>query len=202
MTVRLDGVELSVSEETMEKGKEAVFETARQKALSKNSVIVNIIVDGIDIEDEDAFFSLSGGHDIQFVSQPIIDLVRESVEEGKKYIPVLLKGLEGIATMIEENKEADARNAFTQAIEGINWLVGVFSKNCALLGITSSGLESGDWDNDSKELNGALEAMVSVMESGRTMRMAYIIRERLSPAIEKFALYWSDIESQLNRPLQ
>jgi hypothetical protein len=202
MTIWLDGVELSVSEETIEEGKEAVFESARKKALSENRVIINIKVDGVEIEDEDAFFALSGGRDVQFVSQPIIDLVRESVAEGRKYIPALLKGLEGIATMIEENDEAGARNAFSQAIEGINWLVGVFGKSCALLGVTSDGLASGDWDRDAGELNGALEEMVSVMESGRTMRMAYIIRERLSPVVEKFALYWSDIESQLDRPLQ
>ncbi|MDR1509573.1 MAG: hypothetical protein LBS53_08045 [Synergistaceae bacterium] len=202
MTIWLDGVELSVSDETIKEGKEAVFEAARQKARLEKSVIVDIIVDGVEIEDEDAFFSLSGGRDVRFVSQPIIDLVRESVAEGQRYIPALTKGLEGIATMIEENREADARNAFSQAIDGINWLVGVFAKSCALLGITSGGLSSGDWDKDSKELNGALEEMVSAMESGRAMRMAYIIRERLSPAIEKFALYWSDIESQLDRPLQ
>jgi hypothetical protein len=202
MMIRLDGEEFFVSGETMEEGKEAVYEAARKKALSNNRVIVNITVDGVDIEDEDAFFSLSGGRDVQFVSQPIIDLVRESVAEGRKYIPVLTKGLDGIATMIEENKETEARNAFSQAIDGINWLVGVFSKSCALLGITSGGLVSGDWDEDSKELNGALEEMASAMESGRTMRMAYIIRERLRPAVEKFASYWSDIESQLDRPLQ
>jgi hypothetical protein len=202
MTIWLDGVELSVSDETIEEGKEAVFGAARKKALSGNRVIVNIIVDGVEIEDEEAFFSLSGGRDVRFVSQPIIDLVRESVAEGQRYIPALLKGLEGIATMIEENNETGARNAFSQAIDGINWLVGVFAKSCALLGVTSSGLASGDWDKDSKELNSALEEMVSVMESGRVMRMAYIIRERLNPAIEKFALYWSDIESQLDRPLQ
>ena len=202
MTIWLDGVELSVGEETIEEGKEAVFDAARKKALSGNRVIVNITVDGVEIEDEDAFFSLSGGRDVRFVSQPIIDLVRESVAEGQRYIPALLKGLEGIATMIEENNETGARNAFSQAIDGINWLVGVFAKSCALLGVTSSGLASGDWDKDAGELNAALEEMVSVMESGRTMRMAYIIRERLSPAIEKFASYWSDIESQLDRPLQ
>ncbi|MDR2780739.1 MAG: hypothetical protein LBB28_06400 [Synergistaceae bacterium] len=202
MTILLDGVELSIDEETIKESKEAVYEAARKKALLGNRVIVNITVDGVRIEDEDAFFALSGGRDVQFISQPIIDLVRESVAEGRRYIPVLIKGLEGIATMIEENNETGARNAFSQAIDGINWLVGVFSKSCALLGITSSGLASGDWDKDSKDLNGALEEMVSVMESGRTMRMAYIMRERLSPAIEKFASYWSDIESQLDRPLQ
>jgi hypothetical protein len=201
MRVRLDEVELSISEGILEEGKEAIFEEARKNALSKNSVIVEITVDGVRIEDEETFFSLSGGVDICFASQPIIGLVRESVEEGMKYIPTLLGGLEGIATLIEEGREQEAQNSFSQAIEGINWLVGVFSKSCALLGVTSDGLSSGDWDRDSKELNETLEEIISIMEGGRAMRMAFVIRERLVPVIGKFASYWSDISSQLESPI-
>jgi hypothetical protein len=202
MRVRLDDALLQISESVIEEGKEAVFEFARRNALSKNSVIVEIVVDGVQIEDEATFFSLAGGVDIHFVSQPIIGLVRESVEEGQKYIPTLLKGLEGIATLIEEGSERDAQSSFAQAIEGINWLVGVFAKSCALLGITADSLSAGDWALDSKEMNETLEEIISIMESGRAMRMAFIIRERLIPAVGKFGAYWSDISSQLESPLQ
>jgi len=202
MRIRLDEVELPLSEKIIEEGKEAVFEAARRSALSKKSVIVEIMVDGVQIEDEETFFSLSGGVDIHFTSQPIILLVRESVEEGRKYIPTLLKGLEGIATLIEEGRDNEATNSFAQAVEGINWLVGVFARSCALLGITSDVLSAGDWAKDSKELNEALEEIISVMESGRAMRMAFSIRERLIPEITKFSSYWSDISSQLDSPLQ
>ena len=202
MRVRLDGVELPISENIIEEGKEAVFEAARRNALSKNSVIVEISVDGVQIEDEETFFALSGGVDVNFASQPIIYLVRESVGEGQRYIPALLKGLEGIATLIEEGRDGEAQSSFSQAIEGINWLVGVFAKSCALLGITSDGLASGDWTKDSKELNEVLEEIISIMEKGRAMRMAFVIRERLVPVIGKFSSYWSDVSSQLESPLQ
>jgi hypothetical protein len=202
MRVTLDGAELPIDDNLMTEGKEAIFEAARRNAVSNNRVIVGITVDDVRIEDEEAFLSLSGGIDIRFSSQPIIDLVRESVEEGRRYIPTLLKGLEGIATMIEEGREADAQVPFSQAVEGINWLVGVFAKSSALLGITADGLSSGNWNDDSRRLNETLEEMISVMESGRTMRMAYIIRERLVPVMKRFALYWSDISAQLESPLQ
>ena len=201
MRIRLDEIELPLSEEIIEEGKEAIFEAARRDALSKKSVIVEIIVDGIQIEDEETFFSLSGGVDIHFTSQPIISLVRESVEEGQKYIPTLLKGLEGIATLIEEGRYNEAQNSFAKAVEGIHWLVGVFAKSCALLGITSDSLSAGDWAKDSKELNDVLEEIISIMESGRAMRMAFVIRERLVPEITKFSSYWSDVSSQLDSPL-
>jgi hypothetical protein len=202
MRIRLDETELPLSDEIIEEGKEAIFEAARRNALSKKSVIVEIIVDGVQIEDEEAFFSLSGGMDVHFKSQPIISLVRESMEEGQKYIPALLKGLEGIATLIEEGRENEAQNSFAQAVEGINWLVGVFAKSCALLGITSDSLSAGDWAKDSKELNEALGEIISIMEGGRTKRMEFTHRERLVPEKAKFSSYWSNESSQLDSPLQ
>jgi hypothetical protein len=104
--------------------------------------------------------------------------------------------------MIEEGREKDVQVPFSQAVEGINWLVGVFAKSCTLLGITAGGLSSGNWNDDLRRLNETLEEMISVMESGRTMRMAYTIRERLIPVMKRFALYWSDISAQLETPLQ
>ncbi|MDR0652497.1 MAG: hypothetical protein LBG12_04220 [Synergistaceae bacterium] len=202
MRVTLDGVKLPIDDNLIAEGKKAIFEAARRSAVSNNRVIVGITVDDVRIEEEEAFLSLSGGIDIQFISQPIIDLVRESVEEGRRYIPTLLKGLEGIATMIEEGREKDAQVPFSQAVEGINWLVGVFAKSSALLGITAEGLSSGNWNDDSRRLNETLEEMISVMEGGRMMRMAYIIRERLIPVMKRFASYWSDISAQLESPLQ
>ena len=202
MRIRLDEVELPLSDEIIKRGKETIFEAVRREALSKKSVIVDIIVDGVQIDDEETFFALSGGVDILFTSQPVISLVRESVDEGWKYIPILIKGLEGIATLIEEGRDNEAQSSFIQAVEGINWLVGVFARSCALLGITSDNLSAGDWSMDSKELNEALEEIISIIESKRTMRMALVIRERLIPEITKFTSYWSDISSQLDNPLQ
>ncbi|MDR3164820.1 MAG: hypothetical protein LBU13_04515 [Synergistaceae bacterium] len=202
MRVTLDGAELPIDDNLMAEGKAAIFEAARRGAISKNRVIVEIIVDGVQIENEDAFLALSGGIDVRFSSQPVIDLVRESVDEGQRYIPALLKGLEGIATMIEEGRDEDAKAPFNQAVEGINWLVGVFAKSSALLGITADGLSSGNWNDDSRRLNETLEEMISAMESGRKMRMAYIIRERLVPVMSKFASYWTDISAHIESPLQ
>ncbi|MDR0764023.1 MAG: hypothetical protein LBE65_00310 [Synergistaceae bacterium] len=201
MRVTLDGAEIPIDDNSSA-GKEAIFEAAREIAVSNNSVVVGITVDGVQIADETAFLSLSGGIDIRFTSQPIIELVRESVEEGQRYIPALLKGLEGIATMIEEGREVDARIPFNQAVEGINWLVGVFAKSRALLGITADVFPSGNWNDDSRRLNETLGEMVSAMESGRMMSMAYIIRERLVPVMGKFASYWSDISVWIESPLQ
>ncbi|MDR1472348.1 MAG: hypothetical protein LBS75_07480 [Synergistaceae bacterium] len=202
MRVRLDDVELSADGDIAQKSKSEIYDMAHRSAISKNRVIVNMLVDGEAIQDEEAFLSLFGGTDIQFVSQPVIDLVRESVSEGQRYLPTLTAGLRGIATMFEEGRDQDAKISFSQAIDGINWLVSVFDRSCGLLGINSNSFRSGNMTDDFSYLNKTLEEVASAMGGGKSMRIAYLIRERMLPGINKFAAYWSEVAEQLDSPLQ
>jgi hypothetical protein len=202
MRVRIDDVELPLDEAILEKGKEAIYEEAQRAAKAEKRVIIDFIVDGEPVGGEDAFFSLSGGFDIKFVTQPIRVLVSESMREGSKYMFALKRGLETIATLFEESRARDAQVKFGQAIEGIKWLTGVFNKSCLLLGVTEENLKFGDFKRDFDDLNSALEALASSMESGRTMGQAFLIRERLAPAIERFSGYWNEIASMVDIPLQ
>ncbi|MDR3332731.1 MAG: hypothetical protein LBT08_08880 [Synergistaceae bacterium] len=202
MRVRLDDVELSLDDGVIDGGHEAIYEEARKKARASRRVIIDIIVDGESVGEEDAFFSLSGGLDIRFVTQPIRDLVSESMDEGKRYFVSLKQGLDSIATLFEESNVHDAQAKFAQAIDGINWLLGVFDKSCLLLGVTSGSLRSGDYEKDLGDLNQALTELASSMESGKTMSQAYLIREKLAPSIERFSVYWDEVAALLGAPLQ
>ena len=202
MRIRLDGKELSLAQEVIDEGKEAVFTAARQEALEKKSVIVNITVDGEPIDDEEVFFSLSGGFDIEFESQPVLDLVNESLSEGNRYSPILIAGLESIATLFEENKTSEARNKFVQALEGINWLIKVFDNCCILLSSSPEHMESGNFNEDIAALNGALEEIITAMDDGKTMAQAWLIREKLLPSVRQLFLYWNELAKELDSPLQ
>jgi hypothetical protein len=193
MRIRLDEADFPLDGAVVEVGKRAVFEAAKQEALSRGRVIVDIVVDGESVNDEEVFFSLSGGIDIQFLTQPVRELVGESVAEGLRYLPRLQRGLDEVATRFEEGRDAEAQSAFAQAIEGINWLIDVFNKSCMLLGISSAGLRSGRFEQDFEALRDALEALVAAMEAGKSMSLAYLIREKLLPAIDAFAPYWQEI---------
>lgn len=202
LRVRLDDVELALSEDVLEKGKRAVFEVARQDALGRNAVIVGIMVDGEPINDEETFYSLSGGLDIHFTSQPVRDLVAESLGEGERYLPLLSTGLETVATLFEEKKNDEAQSKLLQAIEGINWLVDVFDKSCVLMGIRPDVLKSGNFLQDRATLNDVLSEMVDVMESEKMIDLAYLIREKLLPVVNKFSVYWAEISTEMESPLQ
>ena len=84
MKIMLDEQELSLPEGILNGGKKAILEFVQKRALAVRSVIVEIVVDGEFLCDEDAFFALSGGLDIRFVSQPIRDLVKELLDEADR----------------------------------------------------------------------------------------------------------------------
>lgn len=202
MRVWLDEVELSLSGDITANGKRAVFEAARQDALGRNAVIVGITVDGEAIADEEAFYSLSGGLDIHFTSQPLRELVDESLGEGERYLPHLSSGLELVAALIEEKKEGEAQVKLIQAVEGINWLIDVFDKSCILMGIRPGELKSGDFLRDRSTLNEVLTEMLEVMEKEQMIGLAYLIREKLLPSVGKISAYWMEIKTEAESTLQ
>jgi hypothetical protein len=202
MRIMIDDVEFPLDEDIIEEGRESIYEEVRSETASAKRVIVDIIVDGESVGDEDTFMSLSGGYEVRFVTKPIRDLVEESLREGSRYFIALKNGLDSIATLLEESRDHDAHAKFSQAIDGIRWLAGVFDKSCRLLGVTAANMRTGNFESDLGELNRALDELAKSMESGKTMNQAYLIRDRLMPAIEVFSNYWREISSLLESPLQ
>lgn len=181
--------------------KKSIFEAVKREVVGRNRVITQVIVDGNILDDLDLFQMLSAGTEAQFVTQPIRELVAQSMSEGANYIPLLKNGLESVATDFEAGRDSDALGKFTQAVEGINWLIGVFDRSCILLGVTTNMLTSGNFDEDMGDMRDALEKMTAAMENGKNMVLAYQIREKLLPAIDRFSLYWSEVSSQPDAPL-
>lgn len=202
MRIRLDDEVISLDDDIIEEGKEAIYNEAKRIAVSRNRVITETILDGEGIDDLDVFFSLSSGQDIQFVTQPVRALVHDSMAEGSKYFPSLFVGLENVATKFEAKKDQEAQGLLAQAIDGINWLFGVFDRTCILMAVTTDSLESGDFTKDSEDIKSVLDEMTSTMEEGKNLKLAYVIREKLIPALRSFSTYWDEVAKSLESPLQ
>jgi hypothetical protein len=201
MRIRLDDMDVALEDSIIAAGKEAVFSEIKRIALEGSGVIVEIIVDGETVPDEEAFFSLAGGYDIRFISQPIKDLVRESIEEGDRYLPLLKDGLEAVATLFERGDYHEAQSRLSQGVEGIDWLSSVLGKCCILRGIALSDFKSGNYEEYTAELNKTLNELISSLESGKNLQIAYIIRENLSQLINRFSDFWDEIKEQIDTPL-
>lgn len=202
MKIMLDEQELTLPEGILNGGKKAILEFVQKRALAVRSVIVEIVVDGESLCDEDAFLALSGGLDIRFVSQPIRDLVKESLDEADRYFRLLPDGLESVATLFEQKNDAEAESKFAQLIEGIEWLLQVFGKSCTLLGVNPYDIKVGNFVRDTEALNKALEKLADAKADGRTREVAWILREELLPVVKSLPIYWSELRGVLAEPLQ
>ncbi|MDL2264356.1 hypothetical protein LJC31_06855 [Synergistaceae bacterium OttesenSCG-928-I11] len=201
MRIRLDDEELVLDDDIVEEGKEEIYEEVKRIASTRGRVITGTVLDGEPIDDIDVFLSISSGQDIQFISQSVRALVIDSLAEGAKYLPTLLGGLGNVATRFEAGDDKEAQGMLVTAIEGINWLFGVFERSCGLLGITAESLVSGDFGKDSGNIKQVLDEMTSAMEGGKNLKIAFVIRDRLIPAMECFAMYWDEVARTLEAPL-
>jgi hypothetical protein len=102
----LDDAEWNVADELVNQSKESLLGAARKLAEEKGAIISGITVDGIEVE-EDVFLQLSAGVDIQFKTQSIRELLRESLADGQAYFPSLLSGLERVADLFEANNKEE-----------------------------------------------------------------------------------------------
>jgi hypothetical protein len=202
MRIRLDDVELALGEDILNGGKAAIYEAARRLAREDGRVVVDILVDGGSVPDEGAFLALSGGLDIRFVTQPVRQLIPESIAEGERYIPILENGLESVATLLEGGKDNEALSRFAQCVEGIDWLMSVFEKCRFLLNVPADSFKCGNYDEFTGEFTRAQRDVLSSMEGGKNMRVAFLVRDEILPLISRFSMFWNEVKELADTPLQ
>jgi hypothetical protein len=202
MRIWLDDEELALADDVIAEGKEEIYEEVKRIASTRGRIITGMVLDGEAIDDFDVFVLVVGGQEVVFNSQSVRELVIETIAEGAEYLPALLNGLGSIAAKLETGSDKEAQNMLADAVEGINWLFSVFERSCALLGIAAESFTSGNLAEEADVIRGILEEMTSVMESGKNLELAFVIRDRLIPAMERFRLYWGEVARTLEAPLQ
>ena len=201
MRVRLDDAEWNVADELVNQGKESLLGAARKLAEEKGAIISGITVDGVEVE-EDVFLQLSAGVDIQFKTQSIRALLRESLADGQAYFPSLLSGLERVADLFEANNKEEGLRLFAQALEGIGWILQVMDRASLLLCTRTDFLSSGDISRELADLCEKVTSLSAVLEEGKHLEIAYRIREDLLPSLRKLSLSWGEMVSQAEGTLQ
>lgn len=202
MKIFVDGEVFALPEGAEADGKKGIYESVRLAAIKDGRVITNVIVDGAELAEPDLFLEIAGGIEARFETQAVRVLVGESLAEGTKYMPTLIAGLETIATKFEKGENKDAGDMFGQAAEGVNWLFGVFERCCGLLGVTAETLKTGNFAEDSEHIKDVLNEMTASMEAGEDLKLAFLIRDKLIPVIERFSKYWEEVSNVRHAPLQ
>ena len=184
MKVYLDGQEVGPLD-----GADApsVLSAVRGQVAKDGRVITGLRVDSVEMDDE-AFLNLSGGVSAHFVSQPVRDLVRESLDNALDYAPRLTKGLEEISLHFERNELATAESKLADAAEGLDWLLRVFHHCGALLAVGAEADDTG-LAKLKESLAAAVDRLGSLHEERQYPQMALSIRQALLPKVHEFAAH-------------
>jgi hypothetical protein len=159
----------------------------RGQVAKDGRVITELRVDDVEMDDE-AFLNLAGGMAARFVSQPVRDLVRESLDDALGYVPRLVNGLEEIALHFDRNELGTAEGKLADAAEGLDWLLRVFHYCSALLAVGEETDEPG-----LAKLKESLAAAVDQRGAQHAKRcdpqMAHANRQDLLPNVNEFVTH-------------
>ncbi|MDR1622367.1 MAG: hypothetical protein LBS00_08340 [Synergistaceae bacterium] len=165
----------------------SILNVVRGETSRNGRVVTEVRLDGV-VMDEEAFLNVTGGLAARFTSQPVRELIRESLGEAVAYIPRLTDGLEEIALHFEKNEIAIGEGKLADAADGLDWLLLVFQNCSALLAIDEEMNDLG-----LKELKTALSESINSLGTLHTERqypqMALCIRQKLIPEIENFSVH-------------
>jgi hypothetical protein len=165
----------------------SILKAVRGEVSRNGRVVTEILMDGVVI-DEEAFLNVTGGLAVRFVSQPVRELVHDSLDEAINYIPRLVKGLEEIALHFEKNEIAAGQGKLADAADGLDWLLLVF-QNCSALLAVEEEINNLGLDELKTALSKSINSLGTLHTECQYLQMALCIRQKLIPEIEKFSMH-------------
>ena len=161
-----------------------VLEAVRAEAARSGLVLTGIQVDGVEM-DENAFLALSGGMAAHFTLTPVRVLVQETLTEALDYVSRLKKGLEEIAGHLEGGETSAAQGKLSNAMEGLDWLLGVYERCSALAAVPFAEEEEQAFRD---ALLSTLNRLAELMDGKKYLQMALVLRQELLPSVNTLAL--------------
>ncbi len=161
-----------------------ILEAVRSYISKEGRVITSMSLDGMDI-DEDIFIKTSSGMSVNFTSCPVNDLVKETLEEAEAYIPRLISGFSEIASHFEGNELSKAQGKLAEALDGLDWLLTVYSRCSALLLMNPSELEQKALQDT---LLNSINRLNDLLVDKKYLQTALCIRQQLLPGIENISM--------------
>ena len=185
MKVYLDGQEVALPD-----GADApsILSVVRGQVAKDGRVITDLRVDDVEMDDE-AFLNLTGGMTARFVSQPVRDLVRESLDGALDYVPRLVNGFEEIALHFDRNELATAEGKLADAAEGLDWLLRVFHHCGALLAVSEEINDDSGLTKLKESLAAAVDRLGHLHEEKQYPQMALTILQDLLPKTNEFTAH-------------
>jgi hypothetical protein len=169
----------------------SILNVVRGEVSRNGRVVTEIRLDDI-VMDEEAFLNVTGGLVARFTSQPVRELVHDSLDEAINYIPRLMKGLNEIVLHFEKNEIAIGQGKLADATDGLDWILLAF-RNCSALLAVEEEMNNSGLDELKTALSESINSLGTLHTECRYPQMALCIRQKLIPEIEKFSVHFKKL---------
>lgn len=131
--------------------------------------------------------------DIDGEKKDVKGLVIEALEETKKYIPVVVQGVDLVAQKLESEDTQEALMLMSKLMEGISWVMKVIQNSIMLLGVKGESIADGNLLDASQALTHSLEDAMPCLQEGKFFELAYRLREEILPKFREMKPYVDEL---------
>jgi len=131
--------------------------------------------------------------DIDGERRDVKELVIEALEETKKYIPVVVQGVDLVAEKLENEETQEALMLMSKLMEGISWVMRVIQNSILLLGLKGENVADGNLLEVSQALTHSLEDAMPCLQEGKYFELAFRLREEILPRFRDIKPYVDEL---------
>lgn len=162
----------------------------------KDKILKKIYINNVEVNERYLAESLLEKDDIEiikFATQGTTDLVKETLDEIDKYLPVLRTGVMDTADLFRNGKNKEANEKYQQVIEGIGWYIE------ATLNILSINGKEGIYEEGQGNLNSFNKILSDLMVAHKkndNILLADILEYEVSEFINVFINFNKAVNNQ------
>lgn len=152
----------------------------------KDKIIKKIYINNVEVNERYLNESLLEKDDIEiikFVTQGTIDLVKETLNEVEKYLPVLRTGVIDTADLFRSGKNKESNGKYQQVIEGISWCIEAIS---SILSLTDNDELYKEGQEKLNKFNKTLTDLMIAHKKDDIILLADILEYEVSEFIDGF----------------
>ncbi len=198
--------EYAFSDEELE-SVEAILKKMEELIAKEGKVFTKISVDGEVLNDEnrERILSLSPDNvkEISFDTANPRLLAGEALDELIKYLPKLREGASTVSELLSVGEYEKGYNLFAKVIDGINWFVKLLKTLPPVIGINYKNVYYEDMSvaDAFSEFEKVMNELLGAFEERNDLRIAEVLKEKLSPVLQKWVEIAKVLKDYAEKPI-
>ncbi len=168
-------------------GIKEIVSKVEEEVKKSGRVVMRVEVDGKPIDEKKlGEMDLSDAREIAFITKSVRDLVSESLNDLRIYLPKLVGGLKDIASLFRVGEFKKGLGLLPKAVEGLGWLIKVFEYTAVILGVEWNEYKEIDFDRERDELIEKMGEISAALENKDFIRLSDLLAYEIAPTVERW----------------